>query len=85
MEKAVTMFLSGVTLMFVDGFENAILIDCRNYPARNVQEPWKDRVLRGSRDGFVETLVHNFMYLIDDLIFFVSYSQWVRKFERLIG
>lgn len=58
-EKAVTMFLSGVTLMFVDGFESAILIDCRNYPARNVQEPWKDRVLRGSRDGFVETLVHN--------------------------
>jgi len=26
---------------------------------RSVAEPWKDRVLRGSRDGFVETLVLN--------------------------
>ena len=26
---------------------------------RSVTEPWKDKVLRGSRDGFVETLVHN--------------------------
>lgn len=58
-EKAVTAFLSGVTLMLIDGFENAVLIDCRTYPARNVSEPWKDRVLRGSRDGFVETMVHN--------------------------
>lgn len=58
-EKAVTAFLSGVTLMLIDGFESAVLIDCRTYPARNVSEPWKDRVLRGSRDGFVETMVHN--------------------------
>lgn len=26
---------------------------------RSVTEPWKDKVLRGSRDGFVETLVLN--------------------------
>ena len=26
---------------------------------RSVDEPWKDRVLRGSRDGFVETIVSN--------------------------
>lgn len=58
-EKAVTAFLSGVTLMLIDGFKSAVLIDCRTYPARNVSEPWKDRVLRGSRDGFVETMVHN--------------------------
>ena len=33
--------------------------DCRTYPMRSVDEPWKDRVLRGSRDGFVETVVSN--------------------------
>lgn len=58
-ERATAAFLSGVSLMFIDGFACAILIDCRTYPARNVSEPWKDRVLRGSRDGFVETIVHN--------------------------
>ena len=37
----------------------AYIIDCRTYPARSVQEPDKDKVLRGSRDGFVETVVFN--------------------------
>lgn len=58
-ETVVTQFLSGVTVLVVDGYDECILIDCRTYPARSVTEPWKDRVLRGSRDGFVETLVHN--------------------------
>lgn len=58
-EKVITAFLSGVTVMLIDGFDEAVLIDCRTYPARSVSEPWKDRVLRGSRDGFVETMVHN--------------------------
>ena len=35
------------------------MIDARTYPARGIEEPNDDRVLRGSRDGFVETLVHN--------------------------
>ena len=38
---------------------NALPSDCRTYPARGVAEPDKDKVLRGSRDGFVETLVFN--------------------------
>lgn len=55
----VTNILSGVVAFFVDGFDKCVLIDCRTYPARGVDEPWKDKVLRGSRDGFVETLVFN--------------------------
>ena len=51
--------LSGVTCLFIDGYEAAIAIDCRTYPARGVSEPEKDKVMRGSRDGFVETLVFN--------------------------
>ena len=31
----------------------------RTYPARSVGEPEKDKVLRGSKDGFVETIVFN--------------------------
>jgi len=58
-DHVIKMFLSGVSVMFVDGFDECILFDCRTYPMRSVAEPWKDRVLRGSRDGFVETLVSN--------------------------
>lgn len=58
-DTVVTNILSGVVAFFVDGFDKCVLIDCRTYPARGVDEPWKDKVLRGSRDGFVETLVFN--------------------------
>ena len=43
----------------IEGYEKAVFIDTRSYPARNVQEPEKYKVLRGSRDGFVETLLMN--------------------------
>ncbi len=49
--------LSGVLTLFIDGYSAGIAIDCRTYPARGVDEPEKDKSLRGSRDGFVETLV----------------------------
>lgn len=51
--------LSGVTCLFIDGYSECIAIDARTYPARSVDEPDKDKSLRGSRDGFVETIVFN--------------------------
>lgn len=59
LEKVVTLVLSGALVMVVDGFTEAIIIDARTYPARNVQEPESDKVLRGSHEGFVETLIFN--------------------------
>lgn len=50
--------LSGKTVMISEG-EGVIAVDTRSYPAREATEPENDRVLRGSRDGFVETLVFN--------------------------
>ncbi len=58
-EDICTAILSGVVCYFVDGYSQCMAIDCRTYPTRGVDEPWKDRVLRGSRDGFVETMVSN--------------------------
>lgn len=57
--NVLTFILSGVVCLMIDGYEKAMLVDVRNYPARNVQEPEKYKVLRGSRDGFVETLLMN--------------------------
>ncbi len=51
--------LSGTIGLLVEGYEGALMVDARTYPARGVEEPDDDRVLRGAHDGFVETLVFN--------------------------
>ncbi|MFQ8922209.1 MAG: spore germination protein [Clostridium paraputrificum] len=51
--------LSGQTAMFVENLDKCIMIDLRTYPARGPEEPDKEKVLRGARDGFVETIVFN--------------------------
>lgn len=58
-EQIICSILSGVFVLFIDGYEQCLLIDARTYPARNVSEPEKDKALRGSKDGFVETVVFN--------------------------
>lgn len=58
-EDIIRNVLSGPAALFVDGFAQAILIDVRTYPARSISEPDLERVTRGSRDGFVETLLLN--------------------------
>lgn len=58
-KKAATAVFSGVSALLIDGFSKAILIDGRSYPQRDTAEPEKDKVLRGSHDGFVETLISN--------------------------
>lgn len=58
-DNFVKSVLSGGIGMLVEGFTEAIIIDARTYPARSVDEPENDRVLRGPHDGFVETLVFN--------------------------
>lgn len=51
--------LSGVPVLMIDGYSEMLATDFRTYPARSVDEPEKDKVMRGSRDGFVETVVFN--------------------------
>lgn len=59
MTQAITSILSGAPCLLIEGYEKPISIDIRTYPTRSIQEPEKDKVMRGSRDGFVETLVFN--------------------------
>ena len=58
-DQVIRNVLSGAACLFVDGYKECVSIDCRTYPARSVDEPDKDKSLRGSRDGFVETIVFN--------------------------
>lgn len=59
-ETMLHMVMSGASLMIGSCFGDwGIIIDSRSYPARETAEPEDDRVMRGSRDGFVETLISN--------------------------
>lgn len=51
--------LKGETVLLVDGLTAGIHINARMFPAREVDEPENERVIRGSRDGFVESLLKN--------------------------
>ena len=58
-EDIIGNVLAGPVALVIDGATEAILIDTREYPARGPEEPDIERVTRGSRDGFTETLVFN--------------------------
>lgn len=55
----ITAILSGAIGIIIDSYSKAIVIDCRAYPSRSVQEPESDKVLRGSHEGFVESIIVN--------------------------
>jgi stage V sporulation protein AF len=59
MDKVLYFILSGPMAIFIDGQDKAIIVDVRMYPSRQPAEPDIERVTRGSRDGFTETLVFN--------------------------
>ncbi len=58
-EKLLKNLVSGPSLLFVEGFDRALIIDARSYPTRGVAEPDAERITKGARDGFVETLLFN--------------------------
>ncbi|MBR5615330.1 MAG: spore germination protein, partial [Clostridia bacterium] len=59
-EAITRSLLSGATVMLGSTFGGEVMIvDARTYPARDTAEPEGDLVMRGARDGFVETMIFN--------------------------
>ncbi|PWU68519.1 spore germination protein [Gracilibacillus dipsosauri] len=59
LNKTANLVLGGPSALVVEGLDKIILIDARTYPVRSPSEPDLERVVRGSRDGFVETIIFN--------------------------
>lgn len=59
MNDALISMLSGELIFFVDHEEQVIVFDARAYPVRSPEESNIEKVTRGSRDSFVETLPFN--------------------------
>lgn len=51
--------LAGSTAFFIEGEAAVLIIDAKQYPARGPEEPSLEKVVRGSKDGFTETLLAN--------------------------
>ncbi|MDP5273739.1 spore germination protein [Chengkuizengella axinellae] len=59
LNKAVISVLSGMSAFFIDGETSCIIMDAKVFPIRSIDEPTLEKVARGSRDGFVETMLTN--------------------------
>lgn len=58
-EQMRSMVLAGAVGLIVDGKDEGLIIDAREYPVRSPEEPELEKVSRGSRDGLVETVIFN--------------------------
>lgn len=59
MSKAIDMLMIGASVLFIEQEDVAIIIDAKQFPSRSMEEPSLEKVVRGARDGFTETLLTN--------------------------
>lgn len=58
-DKILKFLFSGLCPIVLDGLDKVIVADVRSYPQRSVQEPEKEKTLRGAKDGFTENFMDN--------------------------
>lgn len=58
-EEVVDFVLIGETVLLVDNCSKGVMLSSRGWPTRSVSQPISEAVIRGPRDGFVETLKMN--------------------------
>ena len=59
MNKCIDSILSGDTVLFIEGLSNFYILATRAWPNRGVGEPANETAVRGSREGFSETIRFN--------------------------
>ncbi|HBV98979.1 MAG TPA: spore germination protein [Desulfotomaculum sp.] len=59
MGNVVASVLYGDAALFVDGLDLGLIIDVKDWPARSIEEPPSEVLVRGPREGFTETLRTN--------------------------
>jgi spore germination protein KA len=58
-QKIIEAVAYGNTILFIDGQDEAVLLDTKAFQIRSVQEPENEKVLLGPREGFTESLCGN--------------------------
>ncbi|WP_208590972.1 spore germination protein [Gracilibacillus suaedae] len=58
-QEMIDHLLIGNAILFIDGFSSAVAISVKAWEDRNVSKPDSQTVVRGPKDGFIETLRTN--------------------------
>lgn len=58
-EEAMEAMLAGNLLLLVDGFDKGLKVGSKGYPARSLDNTETEKVLRGSNEGFTESVKTN--------------------------
>lgn len=59
LQKIISGILGGMTAVFIDGEEEALLLETRGFAHRPISKPLNESVVIGSQEGFVESLRSN--------------------------
>ena len=59
MKDAVAGMLAGDTILFIDGYDRALKIPDKGYPGKALQDTDSEKALRGSNEGFGESIKQN--------------------------
>lgn len=58
-EEILDDLFSGNAILLLENLKSAMVIDVRSYPSRAISEPTSEQTIRGSRDGFTESINTN--------------------------
>lgn len=59
LEKLIQGIVYGDTVLLMDGCSEALILNTKGFLLRSISEPESERVLRGPREGFVESILVN--------------------------
>ncbi len=58
-DRMIGATLYGDTLLLIDGVDEALIIDTKGWKFRDIKEPGSERVVKGPREGFTESILVN--------------------------
>lgn len=59
LHEIVSEVLSGKTLVLIEGFKKAFIVGTAQLEKRSIEEPPSEKVVRGPREGFTESIITN--------------------------
>ena len=58
-EEVIILLHEGQVILYIDGLSYFILVDLKKVPIRGINEPDVEKAIRGSKDGFNESIINN--------------------------
>lgn len=59
MQRSVDLLMQGDALLFIEGLDKVYVLGVRSWEMRGIEEPVSETIIRGPREGFIETLRTN--------------------------